>query len=110
MVGGALLFIPSARLAGIQAISHALAVLSMAVLNQGKMALFLIVLCGVCNYIIWPVIFPLAITRLGNFTKQGAFHLMMTIVGRALWPPLMGFITTHGGFRGAFMVPALRYA
>jgi FHS family L-fucose permease-like MFS transporter len=81
------------------------------VLSQGETALWLIVLCGVCNSIMWPVIFPLAITGLGHFTKQGSSYLIMAIVGGALLPPLMGFIATHGGgLRVAFAVPALCYA
>jgi FHS family L-fucose permease-like MFS transporter len=81
------------------------------VLSQGETALWLIVLCGVCNSIMWPVIFPLAITGLGHFTKQGSSYLIMAIVGGALLPPLMGFIATHGGgLRVAMAVPAMCYA
>jgi len=80
-------------------------------LTRGETALWLIVLCGLTNAIMWPVIFPLAITGLGRFTKQGSSYLIMAIVGGALIPPLMGFIATHGGgLRVAFAVPALCYA
>jgi FHS family L-fucose permease-like MFS transporter len=81
------------------------------VLSQGETALWLIVLCGLCNSIMWPVIFPLAITGLGHFTKQGSSYLIMAIVGGALLPPLMGLLATHGGgLRVAFAVPAFCYA
>jgi FHS family L-fucose permease-like MFS transporter len=81
------------------------------VLSQGEAALWLVVLCGVCNSIMWPVIFPLAIKGLGPFTKQGSSYLVMAIVGGAIIPPLMGFISTHGGgLRVAFAIPALCYA
>ncbi|MFD1874662.1 sugar MFS transporter [Hymenobacter bucti] len=81
------------------------------VLSQGETALWLIVLCGLCNSIMWPIIFPLAITGLGHFTKQGSSYLIMAIVGGALLPPLMGFLATHGGgLRVAFAVPAFCYA
>ncbi|WP_303311762.1 sugar MFS transporter [Hymenobacter sp. BT730] len=80
------------------------------IMSQGEAALWLIVLCGLMNSIMWPVIFPLAITGLGRFTKQGSSYLIMAIVGGALIPPLMGFIATHGGgLRMAFVVPALCY-
>jgi FHS family L-fucose permease-like MFS transporter len=80
-------------------------------LSQGEAALWLVVLCGVCNSIMWPVIFPLAIKGLGPFTKQGSSYLVMAIVGGAIIPPLMGFISTHGGgLRVAFAIPALCYA
>ena len=80
------------------------------VLSQGETALWLIVLCGLMNAIMWPVIFPLAITGLGPFTKEGSSLLIMAIVGGALIPPLMGWLATHGGgLRVAFVVPALCY-
>ena len=76
------------------------------VLTQGEAALWLVVLCGLMNAIMWPVIFPLAITGLGPFTKQGSSYLIMAIVGGALIPPLMGWLATNGGgLRVAFAVP-----
>ena len=96
-------------LVGVCAAAVALVVASM--LSQGEMALWLVVLCGLCNSIMWPVIFPLAIKGLGTFTKQGSSYLIMAIVGGAVIPPLMGFVATHGGgLRVAFVLPALCYA
>ncbi|RTQ51686.1 sugar MFS transporter [Hymenobacter gummosus] len=78
---------------------------------RGEAALWLIVLCGLMNSIMWPVIFPLAIKGLGPFTKQGSSYLIMAIVGGALIPLLMGWVATHGGgLRVAFLLPALCYA
>jgi FHS family L-fucose permease-like MFS transporter len=80
------------------------------ILSQGEIALWLIVLCGVCNSIMWPVVFPLAITGLGAYTKQGSSYLIMGIVGGAIISLLMGWLATHGGgLRVAFVVPALCY-
>jgi FHS family L-fucose permease-like MFS transporter len=87
------------------------ALVGASVLSQGETALWLVVLCGLMNSIMWPIIFPLAITGLGRFTKQGSSYLIMAIVGGAIIPPLMGFIATHGGgLRVAMVVPALCYA
>ena len=86
------------------------ALVGASILSTGETALWLIVLCGLMNAIMWPVIFPLAITGLGSFTKQGSSFLVMGIVGGALIPPLMGWLATHGGgLRVAFVVPALCY-
>ncbi|WP_052733052.1 sugar MFS transporter [Hymenobacter terrenus] len=86
------------------------ALVGASIVSHGETALWLVVLCGLMNSIMWPVIFPLAITGLGSFTKQGSSYLIMAIVGGALIPPLMGFIATHGGgLRVAFVVPALCY-
>ena len=86
------------------------ALVGASILSSGETALWLIVLCGLMNSIMWPVIFPLAITGLGPFTKQGSSYLIMAIVGGALIPPLMGWLATNGGgLRVAFVVPALCY-
>jgi FHS family L-fucose permease-like MFS transporter len=86
------------------------ALVGASILSTGETALWLIVLCGLMNSIMWPVIFPLAITGLGPFTKQGSSYLIMAIVGGALIPPLMGWLATNGGgLRVAFAVPALCY-
>ena len=86
------------------------ALVGASILSTGETALWLIVLCGLMNSIMWPVVFPLAITGLGPFTKQGSSYLIMAIVGGALIPPLMGWLATHGGgLRTAFVVPALCY-
>jgi FHS family L-fucose permease-like MFS transporter len=86
------------------------ALVGASILSQGETALWLIVLCGLMNSIMWPVIFPLAITGLGPFTKQGSSYLIMAIVGGALIPPLMGWLATNGGgLRVAFVVPAFCY-
>ncbi len=91
-------------LVGVCAAGAALVLAS--VLTSGETALWLVVLCGLMNAIVWPVIFPLAITGLGPFTKQGSSYLIMAIVGGALVPPLMGWLATHGGgLRAAFAVP-----
>jgi FHS family L-fucose permease-like MFS transporter len=96
-------------LVGVCAAAVALVVASM--LTRGEVALWLVVLCGLCNSIMWPVIFPLAIKGLGPFTKQGSSYLITAIVGGAVIPPLMGFVATHGGgLRLAFALPALCYA
>ncbi|AII53513.1 sugar MFS transporter [Hymenobacter sp. APR13] len=96
-------------LAGVCAAGTLFVLLS--ILSSGETALWLVVLCGLCNAIIWPVVFPLAITGLGKFTKQGSSYLIMAIVGGAIIPPLMGLLATHGGgIRVAFVLPALCYA
>ncbi|MCC3160066.1 sugar MFS transporter [Hymenobacter sp. 15J16-1T3B] len=78
---------------------------------RGEAALWLVVLCGLMNSIMWPVIFPLAIKGLGSFTKQGSSYLIMAIVGGAIVPLLMGWLATYaGGLRVAFILPALCYA
>ena len=71
----------------------------------GEAGLWLLVLCGLCNSVMWPILFPLGIRGLGAFTKQGASLLIMGIVGGALVPLLMGFTADHLSLRLAFLLP-----
>ncbi|RSK24014.1 sugar MFS transporter [Hymenobacter metallilatus] len=111
VVGIPLLSRINARLALVLVCAVALLSVVAAVLVRGEAALWLVVLCGLCNSIMWPVIFPLAIKGLGPLTKQGSSYLIMAIVGGALIPFLMGAVSTYaGGLRVAFVLPALCYA
>ena len=49
-------------------------------------AIVFIALLGLANALMWPAIFPLAISGLGKFTKTGAALLVMGIVGGAIIP------------------------
>lgn len=72
----------------------------------GEAGLWLLVLCGLCNSVMWPILFPLGIRGLGAFTKQGSSLLIMGIVGGAILPLLMGFAADQTSLRLAFLLPA----
>ncbi|MEO7961205.1 MAG: sugar MFS transporter [Ginsengibacter sp.] len=55
-------------------------------LSKGYMAITFIALLGLSNALMWPAIFPLAISDLGKFTKTGAALLVMGIAGGAILP------------------------
>jgi glucose/galactose transporter len=54
---------------------------------------FFIALLGLANAIMWPAIWPLAISNLGRYTKTGSALLIMAIAGGALLPLLFGALT-----------------
>jgi glucose/galactose transporter len=53
-------------------------------LTTGYTAITLIALLGLANALMWPAIFPLAISGLGRFTKIGSALLIMGIAGGAV--------------------------
>jgi len=57
-----------------------------ALLTTGGASVVFIVLLGLANALMWPVIFPLAISNLGRFTKIGSALVIMSIVGGAIVP------------------------
>jgi FHS family L-fucose permease-like MFS transporter len=87
----------------------AVGLLITAIVTNGNLALYSVVLIGLCNSIMFPTIFTLAIKDLGGYTKKGSSYLVMAIVGGAFIPPLMGYVSGIQGIQNAFIVPALCY-
>lgn len=56
--------------------------------------------------IMFPTIFSLAIHGLGSRTKDGSSILVMSIVGGAIIPPLMGLVSDATTMQTAYWVPA----
>jgi MFS transporter, FHS family, L-fucose permease len=64
----------------------------MALLTHGFVSVMFIALLGLANSLMWPSIWPLAITELGRFTKIGSSMMVMAISGAAVLPLLYGRI------------------
>jgi fucose permease len=60
--------------------------------SEGYTAITFIALLGLANALMWPAIFPLAISGLGKFTKIGSALLIMGIAGGALIPLFYGHL------------------
>jgi FHS family L-fucose permease-like MFS transporter len=58
--------------------------------TSGYVAITFIALLGLANSLMWPAIWPLAIDKLGKFTKIGSALLVMGIAGGAIVPLLYG--------------------
>ncbi len=88
------------------------ATLSMVLLlfASGTIGIGALFLCYLCESIMFPTIFALAIRGVGIHTKQASSYLIMSIVGGAVAPVLMGYIAdTTGNMRPAFIIPMLCY-
>lgn len=81
-----------------------------AMLTSGAVAQWAILAVGLCNSIMFPTIFTLAIDGLGRHTGQGSGILCTAIVGGALVPLLQGYFADQIGIQHAFFIPALCYA
>jgi FHS family L-fucose permease-like MFS transporter len=64
----------------------------LALLTSGFTSVMFIALLGLANSLMWPSIWPLAITELGRFTKVGSSMMVMAISGAAVMPLLYGKI------------------
>jgi FHS family L-fucose permease-like MFS transporter len=81
----------------------AIALVLLSVFTSGKFALFALAAVGLCNSIMWPVIFPMGIKGLGIFTKKGSSLLIMAVVGGALFPLLIGYLSDKVGINTAYL-------
>jgi FHS family L-fucose permease-like MFS transporter len=64
---------------------------------------------GLCNSIMFPTIFSLALKRLGQKTAQASGMLCLAIVGGAIVPLLQGVIADNVGVQLSFLLPVICY-
>ena len=87
----------------------AIALMVTAMLAHGRPAMWALLAVGLCNSIMFPTIFSMALHKLGAATGQGSGVLCMAIVGGAIVPFLQGVVADHAGVQPSFVVPALCY-
>jgi MFS transporter, FHS family, L-fucose permease len=75
--------------------------------GSGVAPLWAVVLIGFFHSIMFPTIFALSIKQLGRYTKLGSSLLVASIIGGAICPAIMGFISDHSTIRVAFIVPLI---
>lgn len=90
------------------AISAAVLVL-LTMMSSGQLAMWSILAVGLCNSIMFPTIFSLAVGGLGRHTGQGSGILCAAIVGGAVLPVIQGVFADQLGIQHAFFVPVLCY-
>lgn len=86
-----------------------LLLVSIAILGGGDIGIWAVIGIGFFHSIMFPTIFALALRDLGNYTKDGSTYLVMGIVGGALIPLAMGYISDVSNILVAFIVPAVCY-
>ena len=65
------------------------------VFTTGFTSVLFVASLGIANALVWPAIWPLALTGLGKFTKTGSALLIMAISGGAIIPPLYGALVDN---------------
>ena len=88
-----------------------IALILVAIFGTGSVAMWAILAVGLCNSIMFPTIFSMALHKLGPLTGQGSGILCMAIVGGALVPFAQGFLADNPavGLQMSFLVPAACY-
>ena len=65
------------------------------VFSSGFTSVIFVAALGIANALVWPAIWPLALTGLGKFTKTASALLIMAISGGAILPPLYGALVDN---------------
>jgi MFS transporter, FHS family, L-fucose permease len=77
---------------------------------SGAAPVWAIVLIGFFHSIMFPTIFALSLKNLGPYTKLGSSLLVMSIIGGAVIPAVMGRISDAWNIQRAFVVPLICHA
>jgi len=81
-----------------------------AIAGTGAAPVWAVVLLGFFDSIMFPTIFALSVKNLGVYTKLGSALLVMSIIGGAIVPAVMGYISDVSSIQKAFVVPLICYA
>ena len=96
----------ASRLLGIYAVINAL-ICAAAVIRPGWLGVGCLVAVSFFMSTMYPTIFALGVEGLGTRTKTGGAVIVMSIVGGAAIPPLMGRVADLSGIAVAYAIPAL---
>ncbi len=102
-------WIKPVRMLGLYSIIN-IGLLGVGILRPGWMGAYAILFSSFFMSIMFPTIFALGIRGLGEHTKLGGSVVVMSIVGGAILPPLLGLIARQtGSLALGYIVPAAAY-
>jgi MFS transporter, FHS family, L-fucose permease len=78
----------------------------LSVLLHGAMSVYALAAAEFFMSIMFPTIFSLSIRGLGSKTKEGSSLVIMSIVGGAVFPLIMGWISDVSNIQLAYLLPA----
>jgi len=83
---------------------------ALVVMNLGIVSFVSLILIYLFEAIMFPTIFAISLRGLGNHTKRASSYLMMTPIGGAVGPLLMGYVGDMTSMSVSFIVPLVSYA
>jgi FHS family L-fucose permease-like MFS transporter len=102
-------YVEPAKMMGVYALVN-IALLGFSVMRPGMNGAWAIILTSFFMSIMFPTIFALGVKGLGPHTKMGGSIIVMSIVGGALFPPLVGVVAKHtGSLALGYLLPLAAY-
>jgi MFS transporter, FHS family, L-fucose permease len=98
-------FIAPPRLLAIYSVI-VMSLLLLAVTTNGKASVYALIAVQFFLSIMFPTIFALSVRGLGTKTKEGSSLVIMSIVGGAVFPVIMGWASDASNIQVAYLVPA----
>jgi len=84
--------------------------MGLVVADLGIVSAGALIACYFFMSVMFPTIFALGIRGLGENTKKGSSFIVMSIVGGAIAPILMGAIADKSGMQMGFLIPLICFA
>ncbi|MGZ3847163.1 MAG: hypothetical protein ACXVBH_13965, partial [Flavisolibacter sp.] len=72
---------------------------------DGMVSIYALMAIFFFESIMFPTIFALGVKNLGAYTKKGASFIIMSIVGGALVPYVMGWLAQHYSTPFSYIIP-----
>ena len=82
---------------------------SLVVMNLGMVSFVSLILIYLFEAIMFPTIFAISLRGLGNHTKRASSYLMMTPIGGAVGPLMMGYVGDMTSMSFSFVIPLISY-
>ncbi len=99
-------YVTPAKLLAIYSITVMLLLL-LAIITKGMAAIYSLIAVEFFLSIMFPTIFALSVRGLGTKTKEGSSLVIMSIVGGAVFPVIMGRVSDATDMQVAYIVPAV---
>ena len=80
-----------------------------ALTNDGMMAVYSLMLVGLCNSIMFPTIFTLALKGHEEMAEKASGLMSTAILGGAIVPLITAYVADKSGLRVGFIIPAACY-
>ncbi|MNR26797.1 L-fucose-proton symporter [compost metagenome] len=82
-----------------------------AIVGTGMLVVYTLIAIAFFMSIMFPTIFSMGIDGLGHNTKIGSSLIVMSIVGGALLPPVLGYISdVTGSIQNGYIVPLICFS
>lgn len=78
--------------------------------TTGMVSVYALTSVGLFCSTLWPCIFTLAVSGLGNYTSQGSSFLIMMIMGGGIVSWLQGFVSEYTGIQYSYIIGIMCFA